>query len=297
MLKLKQEQLDTFRNDGVVIVDEVLTDDDLQPVIDAVSEFIDRRAKELQDEEKIEALYEDEPFERRYGRIYAQCNEIAGGLDIMQLRDRRVFEFLRNDNLMDVVEDILGTGEILCNPIQHIRAKIPANAAGPGPDYFHNVPWHQDAGVTWEEADPTDIVTFWLPLVDATEERGCMQVMTSAFRRGHLDHQKEGGTTIVPEQLPDIDPMAAVCPKRGIVIMNKYTPHRSTTNCSEVVRWSLDLRYQPIGEPTGRPFHPAFVTRSRTNPDTVFTDHQGWCDQWVEAMESASGVNAHRTVK
>lgn len=294
MLKLTQQQIDAYRQAGFVIVTEVLTDSDLQPVIDEMSEHIHRRTLELKAQGKITDLCEDQPFEKRYAGIYAQCKEIVGGIDIMQLRGRLMFEFLHNENLLNVVEDMLGSGEILCNPIQHIRAKVPASLAGTGPDYYHNVPWHQDAGVTWEEADASDIVTFWIPLVDATKENGCMEVMPDVWRLGHLQHQKEGGTTIVPDLLPKVSPVTAACPKRGIVMMNKCTPHRSTPNHSDGIRWSLDLRYQRVGEPTGRPFHPAFVARSRKNPSCVYNDHEGWCRQWIEALEKSKGIQAHR---
>lgn len=296
MLKLTEEQIATYREEGVLIAENIFTDDDLQPVIDEMSRFIDRRASELKAENKIGDLHEDKPFETRFALLYAQCKEISHGIDIMQMRGKAMFEFLRNDNLMDAVEDLIG-GEILCNPIQHIRAKFPRGLSPETPDYYHNVPWHQDAGVTWQEADPTEILTCWLPLVDATVENGCMEVLPGAWRSGHLDHQKEGGTQIVPEQMPAIAPRAAVCPKGGLIIMNKYTPHRSTNNNTEAVRWSIDLRYQPIGLPTGRPFQPAFITRSRKNPETVCTSHEEWCTRWIQGLENSKGIQAHRVVK
>jgi len=48
------------------------------------------------------------------------------------------------------------------------------------------------------------------------------------------------------------------------------------------VRISMDLRYQPIGQPTGRPaFAPAgFVARSRAHPDRALSDPAVWADRW-----------------
>ena len=37
-------------------------------------------------------------------------------------------------------------------------------------------PWHQDAGVTWEGADPHFILTVWIPLSPTTPENGCLQI-------------------------------------------------------------------------------------------------------------------------
>ncbi|MFP6646532.1 MAG: hypothetical protein VCF24_23650, partial [Candidatus Latescibacterota bacterium] len=71
--------------------------------------------------------------------------------------------------------------EIICSPIQHARAKLPESLLDPSrvvddeaADRLRamigeNVaPWHQDAQVHLEVADPHPIVTVWIPLVDAT---------------------------------------------------------------------------------------------------------------------------------
>jgi len=210
----------------------------------------------------------------------------------MQLRGRAMFDFLRNGNLLDIAECLFGR-ELTCNPIQHVRAKLPAAPGQTEFSTFENVPWHQDAAVTLEEADASEIVTFWLPLVDATAETGCMEILPEVFQLGYLEHQAEGGTTIVPHQLPHVRPVLAECRKGGIVIMNKYTPHRGTTNRSDIVRWSLDLRYHKTGAPSGRPFHPSFVARSASKPDAVLNDYGTWCRLWEEAL-AGEPRRAHR---
>lgn len=288
---LSQEQIDQYHNRGYVVVQNVLTEEDLAPVISAYAEFIDRRAQELKAEGKIENLFEDEPFERRFANLFAESQEIQYGLDIMEARLEPMFNFLRNDNLLDVVESLLGK-EITCNPIQHIRGKVPAEIHS-GPSSL-NVPWHQDAAVTTEEADQSDIITFWLPLVDAVAETGCMEVIPDVWKQGELRHYSNGGTTIVPEQMPKADPVLVPCLKGGIVIMNKYTPHRGTWNVSDIVRWSIDLRYQRTGEPTGRPSHPDFVVRSEANPDSELNDYTQWCEMWKEALSTNTGQKLHR---
>ena len=100
--------------------------------------------------------------------------------------------------------------------------------------------------------------------------------------------------TIRPDLLPDTPPRPVPVGKGGIVFMHRYTPHRSTPNYSSGVRWSMDLRYQPTGQPTGRPFHPAFIARSCSHPESVLTDHAEWAHQWAEALAASKGVKAHR---
>ena len=107
-MKLTADQIEAFNTDGYIIARNALTDEDLQPVIDELSEFIDQRAKELQTEGKIENLYENEPFETRYGLLFQQCPEINKGMDIMHQCGKSMFEFLHNSNLLDVAESLVG---------------------------------------------------------------------------------------------------------------------------------------------------------------------------------------------
>lgn len=295
-MKLTPEQVAAFNRDGLLIAPNVLTDADLQPVIDDISQLIDERAKQFKAEGKIEDAFENEPFETRLAKLTKQSPLMASNIDIMQTMREPMFRFLLNENLLDAVECLVGP-ELICNPIQHLRAKMPA-AINPRADgYLDGVPWHQDVAVTWEEADVSNIITCWVPLVDATLHRGCMEVIPGIVDRGYIEHQKEGGTTIRPDLFPtDKEPIVAECPRGGVVFMSQYTPHKGTPNNSEVVRWSLDLRYQKTGTPTGRPFWPEFVVRSESDPSSVQDDYKQWCDNWAAALEKSKGVAWHRTV-
>ena len=295
-MALTEAQLAEFHDRGLVVVDDVLTDADLDPVIDAMTEFVDRQARKLQAEGKIADLHEDDPFLTRYARLFALSTEIGHGMDIYDLRAKAVFDFLRNDNLLDAVESLVGS-EITCSPIQHLRAKPPSRLDA-SPSY--NVPWHQDSGVSWAESDRTLALTCWLPLVDATVERGCLEVIPDVIKTGHLDHVSDAGTRIKPDLMPETEAEPAEVRKGGVVFLSQYTPHRSTPNLTQWdVRWSLDLRYVAYGEPTGRPFFPDFCVRSRAHPERVLTDHQAWADSWIAALEEQrrNPKQAHRVAQ
>ena len=299
-MELTTEQIKTFHTQGVLIVKNALTDEELQPVIDEISALINRRARELKATGKIRTLYENEPFEERFGLIFEQSPDIAHGLDIMHYRGPAIFEFLHNKNLLDVVESLVGS-EITCNPIQHLRPtppmkyyqnpETPSNING----VSGSAPLHQDAAVMMPEAETSEIITCWLPLGDATLEMGCMEVLPGIIHKGYLEHYPEGGTHIIPNLVPDIEPTPMVCYKGDVILMHRFTPHRGNLNLSELCRWSIDLRYQPTGQHTGRTGHPSFVVRSTSNPENILTDHAKWCQLWIDALENPKGIVMHRT--
>jgi hypothetical protein len=70
--------------------------------------------------------------------------------------------------------------------------------------------------------------------------------------------------------------------------------HASLRNLSQGARWSFDLRYQPIGQPTGRPWFPDFVVRSERDPSSELRDWRVWADKWRQArtrLAASGGVD------
>ena len=291
-MALTIEEIDAYNTQGFVLIKDVLSPSDTKPVIDEFGAFIDSQARELYDQDKITDLHADAPFDIQYGLLLKQCAEIGNGMDIMHMRSPAMFAFLGNSNFLDAVESLVGP-EITCNPIQHVRAKPPSDYGSSS--WSHGVPWHQDAAVMMKEAEGSNVVTCWLPLSKSTIERGCLQVLPRVSKMGYLRHQKEGGTMIVPDLMPEIDPVFLECDRGDVVFISRFTPHCSVPNQSDYCRWSLDLRYQPTGQHTGRTSNPDFIVRSQSNPDSVLTNYNEWCHLWVDAFENPRGHSVHRT--
>jgi hypothetical protein len=79
--------------------------------------------------------------------------------------------------------------------------------------------------------------------------------------------------------------------RRGdALLMHKLTVHASLSNHSDNIRWSFDLRYNPIGQPTGRSAFPGFIARSRTHPETELRDPAEWARSWLEARNTLAAI-------
>jgi ectoine hydroxylase-related dioxygenase (phytanoyl-CoA dioxygenase family) len=286
--------LEQFHRNGYLLLEDGLADAQLVPLIAEYESYIDRRASELYAAGQLTQTYAGEPFERRLACISRETGILYPELDIMHLRGPATFAFLRNETLLDIVESLVGP-EILCSPIQHLRPKLPSGLTPRGSDP-HVVHWHQDAGVTWPEADPYFILTLWIPLVDATPENGCLRLIPGVHKEGLLPHRtKPGLGTAIHGDLLARRPIVTLPMRKGsVLLMHKHTPHSSSRNSTDTVRWSIDLRYQATGTATGRPFYPAFVVRSRTAPSTVMTDYTAWAEQWATAVAQNHGTRVHR---
>ena len=146
-------------------------------------------------------------------------------------------------------------------------------------------PWHQDGGVVTEDADETEMITVWFPLWDAPEEAGCLEVIPYSHRAGlqrHCPSPTGGGPSLHEEALQREAAVALPMRRGDVLFMTRYTQHASLPNRSERMRWSFDLRYNPVGQPTGREVFPGFVARSRRHPESELRDARAWAQLWYD---------------
>lgn len=150
-------------------------------------------------------------------------------------------------------------------------------------------PWHQDNGVIMPEADEATILTIWLPLTRATVENGCLKVVPRSHRHGMDVHCPSSFGLTIPERMVPVQEAVPVPMRPGsALLMTQRTVHSSLDNLTpDEVRISMDLRYQPIGQPSGRPAFAAagFNARSAAQPDTVLGDPAVWAEHWYEVRE------------
>jgi phytanoyl-CoA hydroxylase len=288
--------IDTFEQQGFLVVENVLDPErDLDPVVAEYEALLDDLTERWHAEGKLASTFRELPFAQRFARV---LNEAPRDLNVMSHFDislpfegvteqtpihlgRETFGLLKNPRLLDVVEQFIG-GEIYSNPIQHTRIKPPERELPEhlqGSSLLAKTDWHQDQGVHLPEADATHMLTVWLPLTEATEANGCLRVIPGSHRQGLVTHCLRPGARI-PDELLDGQPIPVPVKRGGVLFFHHLTKHASLTNTSDGIRWSFDLRYHPIGQPTGRPAFPGFVARSRQHPASAVTDWREWANLW-----------------
>jgi ectoine hydroxylase-related dioxygenase (phytanoyl-CoA dioxygenase family) len=296
-MTLTADQRRAFEVEGYVVARGALRPADLAPVIAEYEAVIDDLARRLYAEGAIQDLYAEAAFDRRLALLTAATGQVYNqGLDISLPQagvtketpihlGRAIFDFLHNERLLDLIEPLVGP-EITSNPVQHVRAKVPERVVRGAKRnaLWAATPWHQDSGVVLPEADASQILTVWLPLTDATEENGCLEVVPRSHADALQPHCPQAdGLTIPDRYIPK--ERARPLPMRpgDVLLMTQLTMHCSRPNVGDTVRWSLDLRYQPTGLPTGRPAFPGFVVRSAAAPESVMRDHATWVASWLAA--------------
>lgn len=272
---LSPDQVNDYKEQGFLLVPDVFDPSVCDALKDELSERVEAFARQAHAEGQLDNLYADEPFPTRMARIAADVDDVGPALRQLngKLRTEGMFRVLTEPALLDIVAAVIGD-EILAHPQYNVRCKLPNQDATV-------VPWHQDLGYLEADAEQTFMVNFWIPLVDADADNGCMEVIAGSHRTPLFEHEKGLGPAgnflgVREQDLPDGEHV--LCPVRegGVLLIQHKTFHRSLPNMSDHVRWSLDLRYSDPAMPTGRDGVSGFIARSQANPASVCPDVEAW---------------------
>lgn len=207
---LTEAQVAQYHEDGYVIPDFVMPDE----VIEAIQ---NRHA----------ALLEKHPEFRDYCPAILQYDE--GFAD-----------YCRNDEILDMVEQVIGPDIALWN------SSFFAKPAGNG----KATPWHQD-GEYWP-IRPLATCTVWLAVDDATPENGCLRIIRGSHKnKDLLKHETNPSDNLTLNQellKSEYDESEAVdlVLKRGqISLHDVFLVHGSEPNTSPNPRRGMTMRFMP----------------------------------------------------
>lgn len=307
---LTLEQIEFYEREGYLVVEDVLSQDRvIKPILAEYEALLDELYAEWYEAGRVVEAPDELDF---YGKLLAayraDCDWFQP-MDISLPGDEikadtpmhtgpAVFDLLKCDKLLDVVECIVGS-EIVSNPIQHVRIKPPADTLNEVELRAHitSTDWHQDRGVAHAEADETAMVTVWCAISDATVENGCLQVVPAAHRSDLLPHCPYRQTSVAEGFVDEKKAIPLPVKSGGVVLFHPLAPHASLANNTDGFRWSFDIRYNRVGEPTGRAHFPEFIARSRANPDSVLQDWRVWQSMWEDTrtkLATAPHIKIHR---
>ena len=310
MPTLDQASVDQFHREGYTVVEDLLDEErDIRPLVNEYTALLDKLATRWHAEGRLASSYADLSFGKRLIQVLREVGESSiqhfeitlpfrglGGDTPIHLGPA-VFNLMRSPRILDAVESLIGS-EIYCHPAHHSRIKLPVESLSEGiSDLTGTVMCHQDQSGTLPEADQSNIVTAWLAITDATVDNGCLILSPGSHLAGLRPHivkirrGKHAGTAVSDDALEEENLIPLPVKRGSVIFFTARTIHGSLPNdTKDGIRWSIDLRYLPVGLPTGRPIYPGFVARSRKQPQSELHDHQAWVDRWLRTREEvASG--------
>jgi len=189
-------------------------------------------------------LYSAEKFERLFN-IFEEHLANRGDLrpDEMNnphLKDERLFEFLLADEVIDVVELLIGPNIGLWS--SGFICKEPKTGK--------RTPWHEDSAYWQGRFNSFDgIVTIWLAIDEATKENGCMGVVPGTHHNGFSEYVDMGtGHKIFNSEIKgdtiNTDNVVWFALKKGTYSLHdSRIIHGAKANTSNTRRTGYTMRY------------------------------------------------------
>eukprot|EP00658_Telonema_sp_P-2_P010493 TRINITY_DN13954_c0_g1_i3.p1 TRINITY_DN13954_c0_g1~~TRINITY_DN13954_c0_g1_i3.p1 ORF type:complete len:390 (-),score=92.31 TRINITY_DN13954_c0_g1_i3:83-1252(-) len=251
---LSRAQLAAFYNDGFLMLPEFFCHEQLEAVQTDTETVISELAERLYAGGKISQLHRGLDWTSRLLRMKEEFSGapvclIKGG--VLPAALQRMF---CHPEILEVAEQLGIGGEIAVNPAWNLRGKMPGHEETV-------VPWHQDNSYweprIWDER----VLTFWVALVDATVENGCMQMIRGGHRSGRtgthtigtttstwyteMDEQTAARELLGKPQLEGGDVVTLPAKAGSVLVFPGTSPHRSLNSISDNIRWSVDFRLHP----------------------------------------------------
>lgn len=223
---LTEEEIEFYDEQGYVVVDNLLSKEDVDQLSDIVDDLVARAANLNNSDDYYDLEPSHRPDNPRVRRLKKPIFQ------------HEAFDRLaRSSTILDLVEQLIGSGIRITHP----NGKINIKAA----EYGSPVEWHQD----WAGYPHTndDLLSVSIPLDDVEPENGPLLMLPGSHRGPVYSHHADGVfcSAIDPERDPlDYDRAVPLTGKAGMVSLHHVrTIHGSALNMSARDRRLLIYQY------------------------------------------------------
>jgi hypothetical protein len=202
-------------------------------------------------------------------------------MDVPHFFSPQLFEWIFDDDVLDLVEPILGPDIALFS--SHFICK-PA-AVG------KRVPWHEDSAYWRGRLDPMRVVTVWLAIDPSTPSNGCMQVIPRTHRNGYSEYEAVSGAVFKTEiKMGQFDPAQAVdcvLQPNEASLHDGRTIHGSSANTGAMRRCGFTMRFVStrtrLTDDPGNADFPLYLARGRDHAGNFYGDPTRPNTAWLGA--------------
>jgi phytanoyl-CoA hydroxylase len=120
--------------------------------------------------------------------------------------------------------------------------------------------WRLGAHQDWRSSQGSlDAITIWVPLVDIDERLGALEVIPGSHKWGLLESEGVSYYGKISKEMTAGEFLPVVVERGDALVFSSFLVHRSGTNSTESIRWSIHFRYNNLSEQT-------FINRGYPHP-------------------------------
>ena len=224
--RLNEEELVFYHREGYIVVQDLIDADELEGLTTRLREYT--HGGRPTDKLRIQI----EPRVMRGELTVDHPGDGIRKIDLLVQHDDRFNKLGLHPNIVGIIEQLLGSDIKMFR--NALLLKVPRVGSAKG--------MHQDS--PYWPIEPMNLCSCWFALDDATEENGCMQVLSGGHRAGFLPHVHVTDDFVVDESA--YDPGKAVsAPVRagGGLFFHSLLPHVTAPNRSDQWRRAIALSY------------------------------------------------------
>lgn len=220
---LTQDQIDAYRRDGFIQLNDVIAGPDLQALRDAVAGAVERESGGKIDPDRKRGVYEE--------------------------------IFIQKVNLWQRHPDV--NRFVMCRRFANLAARLSGRpirvwhdqALFKEPRTGAKTPWHQDTHY-WPHQEKEDQLTIWIALKDATIHNGCMSFIPGTHKLKTIEPinlaNPQDIFSLAP-QFKGIKPKTCELKAGSVTFHNGLTFHYAGPNKSDGMREAFAILYMPDG--------------------------------------------------
>jgi phytanoyl-CoA hydroxylase len=120
--------------------------------------------------------------------------------------------------------------------------------------------WRLGAHQDWRSSQGSlDAITIWVPLVDIGERLGALEVIPGSHKWGLLESEGVSYYGKISKEISAGAFLPVEVERGDALVFSSFLVHRSGTNSTESIRWSIHFRYNNLSEQT-------FINRGYPHP-------------------------------
>jgi phytanoyl-CoA hydroxylase len=239
---LSSTQIDQFKEQGFIILKQVLPKEVLDPIYREARTIFARQIErvlgqtvDIDDRDAFEAaMYAF--FEADFAAFSSTGKTVQHSISLHKL---------------GVSDEIIAATKALglSEPVIAVRPSMQFNSRFLSKD--GNTYWRLGAHQDWRNGQGSlDSVVVWFPLVPAAEELGALQVIPGSHKDGLMQADAAGYAGVIGEEIDEAKYVQTEYEVGDMLFFSALLVHRSGNNITRNIRWSVQLRYNNLAEPT-----------------------------------------------
>ena len=151
----------------------------------------------------------------------------------------------------------LATDDRIISLLSDIGYKLPTIAVRPAMQFNSRFlskggsHWKLGAHQDWRTGQGSlDSVVMWFPLVNCDAALGSLQIIPQSHKYGLMKADTSGYLGKIQEEIKEEEYVQTEFEIGDLLIFSAFLIHRSGDNITNNIRWSIQLRYNNIGEKT-----------------------------------------------